>query len=880
MRIAHLITTSKFVNQIFALLWTIDQDNRQFPLQANSPILNAMKTYRQCFHVLSFLLVLMSTGLAQTTTPQAPVMPQDCWRYDQLKFTGPNTTTTKRGIAIGTGGVYVGLGSPATAIQQFQENGTYVRQFGTFTAILGIACDSAGNVYVLDQGNSLISAFDKNGNSLRSWGGSGTGNGQFSNLASYGSMYYTTYVTVDRNDQIYVCDPGNSRVQVFDTQGNFLRKWGVQGSLPGQFGAGNPQGIVASPDGRIFAQSSTSTPPPLQVFDSQGNFLTSGTTINCYTPGAITPDGLLATLQYINGTYNGTYYNGVCGVCWWDANLAAGASPTGYSSSQVAIAFNSKGDLYGLDGANIFVCVREYSTVNNSPLQPAAIPQPIVLAVAQRNGTSYLDVDYKVIDADSATVTTAALAFLNGNNTLSDVVPMSTFMEGTGANIGAGQPSNTTRRITWNMAADWSVNFAQIQVEILANDGRNPLGIHWITVPTDGVNPAIQVSRKSVSDTDLLSLWYWYVATNKPGTVLSSGNLYGTTGIYNGLPLTYLIPGSTMMGATPATTGTTGAGRWFVYEQLGARPISSAEIARANAGRYGFVSVDQNSLVKVAAALSTVVLGWGDNSYNQTTIPFGALNATSIAAGSIHALALESDGTVVAWGGNYNGQCTVPSGLTGVTAIAAGCYDSHSLALKSDGTVVAWGSNSSGESTVPAGLTGVTAIAGNSGFSLALKSDGTVVSWGTNMNSGQATIPAGLSSVAAIAVGGSHCLALKSDGTVVAWGSNMSGQSTVPAGLTGVTAIAAGGSFSLALKNNGTVVAWGDNGYGQCTVPTGLTGVTAIAAGSSHSLALKSDKTVVAWGSNSSGQCTIPTGLSGVTAIAGGGNFTLVLKSN
>jgi alpha-tubulin suppressor-like RCC1 family protein len=34
-------------------------------------------------------------------------------------------------------------------------------------------------------------------------------------------------------------------------------------------------------------------------------------------------------------------------------------------------------------------------------------------------------------------------------------------------------------------------------------------------------------------------------------------------------------------------------------------------------------------------------------------------------------------------------QCNVPVGLSGVTAIAAGTV--HNLALKSDGTVVAWG---------------------------------------------------------------------------------------------------------------------------------------------------------------------------------------------
>ena len=39
-------------------------------------------------------------------------------------------------------------------------------------------------------------------------------------------------------------------------------------------------------------------------------------------------------------------------------------------------------------------------------------------------------------------------------------------------------------------------------------------------------------------------------------------------------------------------------------------------------------------------------------------------------------------GTVVGWGDNSYGQATVPGGLANVTAVAGGPY--HSLALKSD----------------------------------------------------------------------------------------------------------------------------------------------------------------------------------------------------
>jgi alpha-tubulin suppressor-like RCC1 family protein len=69
------------------------------------------------------------------------------------------------------------------------------------------------------------------------------------------------------------------------------------------------------------------------------------------------------------------------------------------------------------------------------------------------------------------------------------------------------------------------------------------------------------------------------------------------------------------------------------------------------------------------------------------------------------ALADPGEGTVVGWGDNSAGQSTVPPGLNGILAMAAGY--AHSLLLKEDGTVIAWGDNIVGQSTVPSGLSGV-----------------------------------------------------------------------------------------------------------------------------------------------------------------------------
>lgn len=323
------------------------------------------------------------------------------------------------------------------------------------------------------------------------------------------------------------------------------------------------------------------------------------------------------------------------------------------------------------------------------------------------------------------------------------------------------------------------------------------------------------------------------------------------------------------------------------------------------------LSLVSAAVLPVSAATPGTLVVWGDNSYEQRTVPAGLSGVTAIAAGYRHIVAVKNDGTVAAWGDNtFGGTTGTPNSgppfiatanpvmlngqtLNGVTAIAAG--DGHTVALKDDGTVAAWGYNEFGQTTgIPSTsaypfsatanpvtlsgqvLNGVKSVSAGLNHTLALKTNGTVMAWGNNVF-GLTTIPAGLGGVTAVAAGRWHNVVLKNDGTVIAWGYNGYGQTTIPAGLSGVTAIAAGMYHSAALKSDGTVVAWGYNGDGQTTVPAGLNSVTSIAAGVAHTVALKSSGTVVAWGGTGSGEAIIPAGLSGVTAIAAGNYYTVAI---
>jgi tripartite motif-containing protein 71 len=105
----------------------------------------------------------------------------------------------------------------------------------------GIAVDNAGNVYVANSAFNRIDKFDSSGNFIRAWGRdvveggitgfetcvagvstceagtTGTGNGMMSSPEG---------IALGLHGEVYVADAGNSRIQEFTTEGNFIRMWG------------------------------------------------------------------------------------------------------------------------------------------------------------------------------------------------------------------------------------------------------------------------------------------------------------------------------------------------------------------------------------------------------------------------------------------------------------------------------------------------------------------------------------------------------------------------------------------------------------------------------------------------------------------------------
>lgn len=142
---------------------------------------------------------------------------------------------------------------------------------GLFRQVTDITWDRAGNGYISDGYiNSRVAKVSAGGEWLGSWGTPGDGPGQFSTPHSIAS---------DAQDNIYVADRGNRRIQVFDTAGKFLRQITINvpfdpntkpviGNKPNQTPAvGTPQTFVAGAPWTVCI-----TPGPNQVLYASDSY--------------------------------------------------------------------------------------------------------------------------------------------------------------------------------------------------------------------------------------------------------------------------------------------------------------------------------------------------------------------------------------------------------------------------------------------------------------------------------------------------------------------------------------------------------------------------------------------------------------------------------
>ena len=146
------------------------------------------------------------------------------------------------------------------------ESGAVKKTWGENIFIMphGLATDQENNVWITDVGLHQVLKFSHDGKLLMTLGEA--------KMAGSDSMHFNrpTDVAISREGKIYISDGYlNSRILCYSPTGKYLFEWGTKGGGPGQFDI--PHGIAIDVDENIYVADRENN--RIQKFDSNGRFL-------------------------------------------------------------------------------------------------------------------------------------------------------------------------------------------------------------------------------------------------------------------------------------------------------------------------------------------------------------------------------------------------------------------------------------------------------------------------------------------------------------------------------------------------------------------------------------------------------------------------------
>jgi tripartite motif-containing protein 71 len=317
------------------------------------------------------------------------------------------------------GDVYV-ADMGADNIKVYDKNGDFVRQFGAsgtgpgqLAAPTEVKVDAEGRVWVGDAQTDRVLLFDSAGEFVAEFGGSGAGAQQLGleghtgiavgrgrvwigdtanhRLARWTSSSIRDFLPTlsfggfgsedgqlkkpgdlltDPQGNVWILDRNNGRVQKFDSDGQFLAKWGTLGSAEGQLNY--PAAFARDGAGNILVAETNR----VQKFSPGGQLLAKfatvgGTTGSYFTPAkgiAVGVDGTIWVCEAANGRVlrfaaDGQFIERV------------GASGAGQTIAPQGLDAAANGDVYVADGDRIKVFdkngdfVRQFGATGTGPGQ-------------------------------------------------------------------------------------------------------------------------------------------------------------------------------------------------------------------------------------------------------------------------------------------------------------------------------------------------------------------------------------------------------------------------------------------------------------------------------------------------------------------------------
>jgi DNA-binding beta-propeller fold protein YncE len=171
----------------------------------------------------------------------------------------------------------------AAQLLEFGADGKFIREIGknlyAWSFAHAVRIDKDDNIWCVDKGSDMIVKFSPQGKVLMLFGrkqeASDEDTGPLKHPkpplpAEDGRFRQPTDVTWDPQGDTFISDGYiNSRIAKVDKDGVWLKSWGERGDKPGQFNT--PHSIAADRDGNVYVADRFNR--RIQVFDSDGKFL-------------------------------------------------------------------------------------------------------------------------------------------------------------------------------------------------------------------------------------------------------------------------------------------------------------------------------------------------------------------------------------------------------------------------------------------------------------------------------------------------------------------------------------------------------------------------------------------------------------------------------
>jgi len=142
-------------------------------------------------------------------------------------------------------------------VKSFGEKGSSV---GMFYHPWGVAVNARDEIAVTDSGNTRVQIFNSDGNCLRSFGRYGY---------DVGELIYPVGITFHKNGNIFVADHYKHWVQIFSEEGKYVGRFGGYGNLDSELC--NPHGLSIDSDGNIIVADAGNK--LIKIFSPDGKFL-------------------------------------------------------------------------------------------------------------------------------------------------------------------------------------------------------------------------------------------------------------------------------------------------------------------------------------------------------------------------------------------------------------------------------------------------------------------------------------------------------------------------------------------------------------------------------------------------------------------------------